>query len=66
MGMIDFNNKEELIQKYKTNTMFKSGVIVVFLLIAYIFPGGFFNLLFGLGGLGLGYLAYNDHVDKVD
>lgn len=59
-------NKDELIQKYKTNSVVKGGVIAGFLLVAYIFPGGFFNLLFALAGLGLGYFAYNDHVDDQD
>lgn len=58
-------NKDELIKKYKTNPMVKGGVLAAFLLIAYIFPTGF-NLIFALAGLGLGYLAYNDHVDDKD
>lgn len=65
MDIQDFN-KEELIKKYKTNLVIKSGTIVVFLLLAYMLPGGFLNFLFGLAGLGLGYLAYNDHVENVD
>ncbi len=65
MDIQDFN-KEELIKKYKTNLVIKSGTIVVFLLLAYMLPGGFLNFLFALAGLGLGYLAYNDHVENVD
>ncbi len=64
MAMIDFNSKEELIQKYKTNKMVKGVVIGGFLLVAYIFGG--LNLIFAVAGLGLGYLAYNDHVDGVE
>jgi len=64
MAMVDFNSKEELIQKYKTNKMVKGGVIGGFLLVAYIFGG--LNLIFAVVGLGLGYLAYNDHVDGVE
>ncbi|MBF0276185.1 MAG: hypothetical protein HQM13_00280 [SAR324 cluster bacterium] len=64
MAMIDINNKEEILQKYKTNKMVKGGVIGVFLLMAYIFGG--LNLIFAVAGLGLGYLAYNDHVEEVE
>ncbi len=65
MDLLDIN-KEELIKKYKTNLVVKSGTIVIFLLLAYMLPGGFLNFLFALAGLGLGYLAYNDHVENVD
>ncbi len=65
MDIMDIN-KEELIKKYKTNPVIKSGTIIIFLLLAYMLPGGFLNLLFALAGLGLGYLAYNDHVENID
>ena len=65
MDILDIN-KEDLIKKYKTNLVIKSGTIIIFLLLAYMLPGGFLNFLFGLAGLGLGYLAYNDHVENVD
>ncbi len=55
-------NKDELLQQYKTNPVYKYGIIGAFLLLAYILPGGM-NLIFAVLGLGLGYLAYNDHVD---
>lgn len=55
-------NKDELIKKYKTNSLVRYGVIAVLLIIAY--NGGFFSLFCAAAGLGLGYLAYNDVVDK--
>ena len=65
MDIMDIN-KEDLIKKYKTNSIIKSGTIIIFLLLAYVLPGGFLNFLFAIAGLGLGYLAYNDHVENVD
>ena len=58
-------DKEEFIQKYKTNSMVKGGVIAGFLLVSWVIGDGF-NFIFALAGLGLGYLAYNDHVDDQD
>ncbi len=61
--LIKKNKTSELIKLYKTNLVIKSGTFLVFLLLAYMLPGGFLNFLFALAGLGLGYLAYNDHVE---
>ncbi|MBF0289377.1 MAG: hypothetical protein HQM14_16290 [SAR324 cluster bacterium] len=55
-------NKDELLKQYKTNSVYKYGIMGVFLFLAYVLPGGM-NLIFAAAGLGLGYLAYNDHVD---
>ncbi len=64
--MLDKIDKEELIRKYKTNSVIKTIVIVVFVFLAYTFPGGWFsNVIFAVGGLALGYLAYNDHIGDV-
>ena len=63
IDLIKKNNTSALIKLYKTNLIVKNGTFLVFLLLAYMLPGGFLNFLFALAGLGLGYWAYNDHVE---
>ena len=59
-------NKDNFVKEFKTNKVVRYSVMGGFLAIAYLLPNSFFNLIFALVGLGLGYISFNDHVDDSD